>query len=131
MNAERIASAYLDALEKGDADAVLALFRPDAIVHSPLYGPVPAGDFYPRLFSDTGRSALHLRGVTHGRRLIGIWFRYDWSLPSGAPADFECVDILELDDEGLIRTLRIFYDTVSTRAVFEQETGGSWRPGPR
>lgn len=128
MTARSFASAYLGALERGDLEAVLALFHPAAIVHSPLYGPMPATEFYPRLLADTGRSRLHLRGVTQGERLIGIWFRFDWTLSSGAPTGFECVDILELDHQGLITALHIFYDTVTTRPAFERETGGSWRP---
>lgn len=128
MNAERIASAYLGALESGNVAAVLALFHPEAIVHSPLYGPLPAAEFYPRLLADTGRARLHLHGVTEGRHLVGIWFRFDWTLPSGESADFECVDLLELHEDGRIRSLRIFYDTVTARPAFEKETGGSWRP---
>jgi ketosteroid isomerase-like protein len=128
MTARTLAAAYLAALGRGDLPALLALFHPEAIVHSPLYGPSPATEFYPRLLADTGRSELHLRGVTQGEHLVGVWFRFDWTLPSGAVTGFECVDMLELDDQGLITTLRIFYDTVTTRAAFEHETGGSWRP---
>jgi len=36
--------------------------------------------------------------------------------------------MLELDEDGLITALRIFYDTATNRPAFEQETGGSWRP---
>lgn len=128
MRAQALAAAYLAALERGDVQAVLALFRPGAMVHSPLYGPVSAGEFYPRLLADTGRSELKLRGVTEGERLVGIWFRFDWTLSSGAATGFECVDMLELDDQGLITALHIFYDTAATRPAFERETGGSWRP---
>ncbi|KAB2352253.1 nuclear transport factor 2 family protein [Actinomadura rudentiformis] len=128
MTASTLAASYLAALERGDLEGVLALFHPEAIVHSPLYGPSPAVEFYPRLLADTGRSELHLRGVTQGERLVGVWFHFDWTLPSGTAAGFECVDMLELDEEGLITNLRIFYDTVTTRTAFERETGGSWRP---
>lgn len=128
MTTHPLATAYLDGLERGDLPAVLALFDPEAIVRSPLYGPVPATEFYPRLLADTGRSKLHLRGVAQGEHLLSIWFRFDWTLPSGAPADFECVDILEIGDQGLITALHIFYDTVTTRPAFERETGDSWRP---
>ena len=112
----------------GDLDAILALFRPGATVHSPLYGPLPAPEFYPRLLADTGRSELPLRGVAQDGPLVSIWFRFDWTLPSGSAADFECVDMLELDEDGLITELHIFYDTATNRPAFEQETGGSWRP---
>jgi ketosteroid isomerase-like protein len=125
MTASALASAYLGALERGDIPGILALFRPGAVVHSPLYGSLPAAEFYPRLLEDTSRSRLELRGVTRGERLVGIWFRFDWTLASGAPAGFECVDLLELDEQGLIEALRIFYDTAATRPAFERETGGS------
>ena len=128
MTARTLASDYLSAIERGDLAAILALFRPGATVRSPLYGPLPATEFYPRLLADTGRSELHLRGVTQNGPLVSIWFRFDWTLPSGAVADFECVDMLELDEEGLIAALHIFYDTATTRPAFERETGASWRP---
>jgi hypothetical protein len=54
---------YLAALEVGDAERVLALFAPDGIVQSPLYGAVPARQFYPTLFADTAELRLTLRRV--------------------------------------------------------------------
>ena len=83
MTGRTLASEYLSAIERGDLDAILALFRPGATVHSPLYGPLPAAEFYPRLLTDTGRSELHLRGVASDGPLVSIWFRFDWTLPSG------------------------------------------------
>ena len=50
MTPGQLADAYLAALEAADEARVLALFTGDAIVHSPLYGPVPAAEFYPALF---------------------------------------------------------------------------------
>jgi ketosteroid isomerase-like protein len=128
MTARTLASDYLSAIERGDLPAILSLFRPGATVRSPLYGPLSATEFYPRLLADTGRSELHLRGVTQDGPLASIWFQFNWTLPSGAAADFECVDMLELDEEGLITALHIFYDTAPTRPAFERETGTSWRP---
>ncbi|MEU6411101.1 nuclear transport factor 2 family protein [Microbispora sp. NPDC046933] len=135
MTPEDLARTYLDGLTRGDLTAVLALYRPGATVHSPLYGPIPATDFYPALFADTGRAKLDLLGVaegarTDGGRLVTIWFQFDWTLPSGQPADFECVDVLELADDGRIAALHIIYDTVTARPAFEAEKGegSSWRP---
>lgn len=130
MTAHALARDYLTAIERGDLAAILRLFHPAAIVHSPLYGPLPATEFYPKLLTDTGRSELTLRGVTRQANLASIWFRFRWILPSGTVTDFECVDILELDDQGLIVALRIFYDTAATRQAFERETGTSWQPPP-
>ncbi|WP_372505867.1 nuclear transport factor 2 family protein [Actinomadura madurae] len=41
MTGRTLARAYLRALERGDLDEILALFHPDAVVHSPLYGRRP------------------------------------------------------------------------------------------
>ncbi|MFF3666462.1 nuclear transport factor 2 family protein [Microtetraspora malaysiensis] len=135
MTPKELAETYLDALARGDLPAVLALYRRGAIVHSPLYGPIPAAEFYPELFADTGRAKLNLLGAaegatTSGGRIVTIWFQFDWTLPSGQPADFECVDVLELADDGRIAALHIIYDTVTARPAYEAEKGEgtSWRP---
>jgi hypothetical protein len=60
-----LAEAYLGALGRGDLGAMAGLFSDGAVVHSPLYGPLPAVDFFPALFADTAQSRLTLRGVTH------------------------------------------------------------------
>ncbi|MFJ3776262.1 nuclear transport factor 2 family protein [Streptomyces sp. NPDC090075] len=132
MTVNELVAAYLAGLERADTEAVLKLFAPGAVVHSPLYGPKPATEFYPELFSDTSRSRLTLLGVTEGRTrqgaaLISFWFHFDWYLPSGAAAPFDVVDLAELTEHGRIASLRIVYDTVNVRPVFERETGTSWR----
>lgn len=136
MIPQQLAEAYLDALGKADLAAMLSLFSDGALVHSPLYGPTAASDFFPALFGDTAAALLTLRGVTQGATpdgtpLICIWFRFDWRLPSGHAAPFEVVDVLELAADERIAALRIVYDTASVRPAFERETGRrSWREDP-
>ncbi|WP_218828585.1 nuclear transport factor 2 family protein [Rhodococcus sp. 15-649-2-2] len=82
---------YLDALHRADLDAIVSLFAPGAVVHSPLYGPTPAPDFYRALFIDTSSAELTSKGVAEGRtsagtRLVTFWFHFDWRLPSGVAA---------------------------------------------
>lgn len=133
MNPRELAEAYLGALGRADPAAMLSLFSDGALVHSPLYGPVPASDFFPALFGDTAESKLTLRGVTQGATtdgtpLVSIWFHFDWQLSSGRRVPFDVVDGLELDPDGRIAVLRIVYDTADIRPVFEHETGQrSWR----
>ena len=132
MTAAELVSAYLAALERGDAAGVLELFAPGAMVRSPLYGPQLATEFYPKLFADTSSSRLTLLGLMegrtqHGTALISFWFHFDWRLPSGVAAPFDVVDLAELDEDGRIATLRIVYDTVDVRPAFEREMGTSWR----
>lgn len=136
----QLAEAYLDALARADLAAMLALFSEAALVHSPLYGPTPARQFYPALFGDTSQSLLTLLGVTHGAKadgtpLVSIWFHFDWRLPSGRPAPFDVVDVLELTTDGRVAALHIVYDTADVRPAFEQDTGklswpGDGRTGP-
>jgi ketosteroid isomerase-like protein len=66
---EEIVASYLAALERADLDGMLKLFTPDAVVHSPQYGQLPAAQFYPALLADTGQSRLTLKGILKGRRL--------------------------------------------------------------
>jgi len=126
MDADALASTYLAALETLDVDLVVGLFSPDGTVHSPLYGPQPAAEFYPKLFADTSGAHLSLRAVMQGTSLSGaatisFWFHFDWRLPSGAAAPFDVVDVAELNQDGQITDLHIIYDTVDVRPSFEAE----------
>ena len=123
-----IVAAYLRALGDGDVDTMLALFADGAIVHSPLYGTLPATEFYPALFADTSSATLTLLGTMRGtsvedRALLSFLFHFDWVLPDGTSAPFDVVDIAELDEGGLISSIRIVYDTVDVRPAFEAATG--------
>jgi hypothetical protein len=127
-----IVAAYLRALRDADLDGMLALFTPDAMVRSPLYGTLPAANFYPVLFADTRSATLTLLGTmrgtsVEGKALLSFLFHFDWVLPNGTPAPFDVVDVAELDDDGLISDLRIVYDTVDVRPAFEADTGKASR----
>jgi SnoaL-like domain len=112
---------YLAALEGGDAKRVLALFAPDGIVHSPLYGAVPAQQFYPTLFADSAEIRLKLRRVFRDdREAVAFWFDFTWVLAGGTAASSTIVDIAELTEDGLISSLYIIYDTAPVRGGFEQ-----------
>ena len=128
MTPQQLADDYLGALGRADLGAVLSLFGPGAVVHSPLYGPMPAAEFFPALFGVTRESRLTQRGVLHGTgtdgtELVSIWFRYDWHLADGAQVTFDVVDVLELAPGGQIAALHIVYDTAqAARAAFERQT---------
>jgi SnoaL-like domain len=132
MNPDELVATYLRALATSDVDLVTSLFTSDGLVHSPLYGPMPAAQFFPALFADTRESILTLRSVMRGTdqdgtATLSFWFRFDWRLPSGVAAPFDVVDVAQLAEDGRIRTLHLVYDTVDVRPAFEAETGSSWR----
>ncbi|MEV8360392.1 nuclear transport factor 2 family protein [Microbacterium sp. NPDC076895] len=125
---DRLVREYLASLEAADADRVIALFAPGGIVESPLYGTMPAAEFYPALFADTASSRLTLRttmtGSTEGRAVVSFWFDFDWTLSTGEPAPFTVVDVAELDEHGLIERLHIVYDTHPIRDAFNNAHDG-------
>lgn len=132
MKADELVTAYLRALATSDVELALSLFAVDGQVHSPLYGLLPAAQFYPALFADTRESLLTLRSVMHGvdragSATVSFWFHFDWRLPSGVAAPFDVVDVAQLDPACRITALHIIYDTVDVRPLFEAETGSSWR----
>lgn len=124
----RLVDEYLASLEAADADRVIALFARGGIVESPLYGTMPAAEFYPALFADTASSRLTLRatvtGSTEGRTIVSFWFDFDWTLATGEPAPFTVVDVAELDEHGLIERLHIVYDTFPIRDAFNNAHDG-------
>ena len=130
---DHLVATYLRALTTADAELVVGLFSADGIVHSPLYGPQRAPDFYPALFADTSRANLTLKSVMsgvdqNGATTVSFWFHFDWRLPSGTAAPFDVVDVATLATDGKIKELHIIYDTVEVRPVFEADVGrSSWR----
>ena len=114
MNKE-LCNHYLNALNEGSLDKVLALFTEDAVVHSPLYGEMPADAFYRDLFSDTRQSETQLLNVfdaADNGKALALQFHYRWTLQSGEVVSFEVVDVFELaDNRDRFTRLTIIYDT--------------------
>lgn len=120
--ARQLCRRYLDALNRSDLDAVLALFTADARVRSPLYGERDAHGFYTDLFADSAQSEtrlLHVFESTEGDPAIALHFAYAWTLLSGVVVRFECADIFPLSPDGShFAGLTILYDTAPIRGAF-------------
>lgn len=121
MDVDTLVRRYLGALAAADPDAATALFAPDGTVVSPLYGTLPAAEFYPALFADTASSVLHHRRTLTAEGTVAFWFDFDWVLADGTPAPFTVVDVAELADDGRIERLHIVYDTHPLRAAWERQ----------
>lgn len=124
MSPEELCRSYLDALNEGNLDAVLDLFTKDAQIVSPLYGESSAKVFYKALFDDTNQSDTTLLNIFDNSKTgssIGLHFKYLWTLASGKKVSFECVDVIEIDQEKQkFSKLTIVYDTAPLREDFEQ-----------
>ncbi|KVQ11492.1 polyketide cyclase [Burkholderia ubonensis] len=116
----RQVDAYLKALERGDTAAICALFTPDARIFSPFLGWMEPGPFFEKVGSASGQSRITPIDIcvsaTGARRATG-YFVYDWGLKDGSSVRFECVDVFEFDDSGLIERMVIVYDTHPVRSA--------------
>lgn len=120
MNHTQALQTYLEALGKADYQKLMALFSQNALVLSPLYGEQPAAAFYKDLFQDTRASELTFLDVftnTAGNKAC-INFIYRWTMADGSITVFDCVDVVEFDENGKIKRLKIIYDTAQTREKF-------------
>jgi hypothetical protein len=114
--------SYFKGLETGNLSMILHVFAGNAMIHSPLYGDVPAAEFYAKLFADTRRSDITLLNVfdsTENNYTTAVHFKYHWILSDGTPTHFECVDVFKFDETGKIADMTIIYDTAKLRPAFE------------
>lgn len=54
---------------------------------------------------------------TMGAQRATGYFIHDWGLKDGTAVRFECVDVFEFDDNGLIEQMIIVYDTHPIRSM--------------
>jgi len=124
MNVNELCHSYLSALNEGDLDKVLELFTEDAVVLSPLYGKMPAKDFYKELFRATNNSSTELLNIFSSKtenKSIALHFNYQWTMKNGFVETFECVDIFHLNNtQDKFNKLTIIYDTYKFRDNFNQ-----------
>lgn len=118
---QELSENYLNSLAQGDLEGILGLFAPTALVKSPLYGKMTAAAFYHNLFKDTQSSEVQLKDVLTNEENLSacLFFAYTWTLASGAKVEFEVIDYLQLNKEGLIELLQIVYDTRHSRHAYE------------
>jgi steroid delta-isomerase len=123
---------YIEALDSGDAVAVLRLFADGATVVSPLYGPAAAAVWLPAFLDDTRRAGFELLDVLasiRDPRSLAVRLRSRWTLANGFSAELEGVHLLALEAGGRIERLTILYDTAAVRESFAAMKG-LWGPGP-
>ena len=115
---ERIYYEWDKALSNNDAQALLALYAPDATLESPLIphlmntesGVSHGHDQLRSLFEKVAELKPKVRQyfrtgyLTDGKKLI---FEYPRSGPEGEQMDF--VEVMELNDDGLIERHRVYW----------------------
>ncbi len=123
MTNKTITQQYIQHLQQGDMQKVIALFTEDAKVQSPIYGTQNAREFYTNLASDTTQSELKIKGTfeeTDSNR-IALYFNYQWTLKNGKDINFDVVDIIDFDEDNKITNLQIIYDASISRKLVEEQ----------
>ncbi|MEJ8797406.1 nuclear transport factor 2 family protein [Trinickia caryophylli] len=111
---------YLAELERGNPASICALFAPDARIHSPFLGWMQPAPFFEKVAAASGQSTITPIDIcvsTTGARRATGYFVYDWGLKDGSAVRFECVDVFEFDESGLIERMIIVYDTHPIRGL--------------
>lgn len=122
--AERLCRQYLQAMESGDLEALLANFTDDATATSPIFGKQPARAFYAYVMNVTSGRSMALRtifvGTTEPLR-AAVHVAYTRTVAGGEPATVEAVDVFELAEDGSkFAAVTIIYDTAPIRSDFDR-----------
>jgi len=123
MNFQGLIKEYLNGLQSGNSEQLLSVFEQNAVVLSPLYGKLPAKQFYSDLFKDTTESKITLINTlqsNENQNTCAGHFRYDWTMKDGSLVTFECVDVFKVTKQNKIEQLTIIYDTFGVRDNFNK-----------
>jgi len=125
---ETLCRNYVASMESGDLEALLANFAEDATATSPIFGKLPARDFYAYVLREISGRSMSLRTIFLGASdpsRAAIHVVYTRSVGSGKPATINGVDVFDLtEDRSRFAAVTIIYDTAPVRADFDkQETG--------
>ena len=109
--------AYIDAFNRSDADAIVALYADDATVEDPVGTPVKSGrkaiaEFYAYAIKSGARLRLAapIRG-SHGNS-AAMAFDVELNMPQGdktARAVIRVIDVMTFDKEGKFSSMRAFW----------------------
>ncbi|MFA0809929.1 nuclear transport factor 2 family protein [Microbulbifer epialgicus] len=114
---------YLSALEKGDLEALLALFTKDAMVFSPIFGECRVVDFYSYVIKATKDRSMTLKNIMLGvvdPNQVAVYVSYTRAVENNKPATIDTVDVFDLAaDLSAFSSVTIIYDTAPVRGDFK------------
>lgn len=104
-----VAERYLDAVNKADTAALLALFADDATLSHPVgtdQGHVEIADFHTDVIFAGQVHMTLFRNIEHGNIEVA---QLEGTSALNEDATLHTVDIFTMNDSGLIQTLDIYY----------------------
>jgi len=110
---EQLVRSYLDSLSKGDIEARLALFAPDASFEDPVGTPAMVGHAALRAFWTAG-AGIEVRARLEHLAIAGDEAAFLFTAEIAAASDdrvaIRVVETIEVDDKGLISRMRAYFD---------------------
>ena len=105
--------AYVDRINAGDLEGVLALFAPGAVIEDPVGSPPKTGEDLPRWFADTMAFDTRITPVapirgSHGNAALVV-FDVAFTPPGGKRMRIRSADVCTFDAAGLITTLHGYW----------------------
>lgn len=124
----RALDRYFAAIAARDPREIAACFRPDGELEDPLGSPVRYGRDDIREYWRQGLCAVTetveiqvLAALSCGGSVAGHW-RMTARAAGGTIAEAEGIDVLRLDDEGLIRRAEGYWDQAAFRAALSGQS---------
>ncbi|MCU1766001.1 steroid delta-isomerase [Pseudomonas sp. NFPP10] len=115
---QAIMAGYVQKVDAGDIEAIVALYAEDAVVEDPvgqpaLRGLAAIGDFYRQGLGQIKVAATltgPVRATLNGCGAMA--FRVDM-LWQGEPCSLQVIDVMEFDEQGLIRSMKAYWGPVN------------------
>lgn len=105
--------AYVDRINRGDLDGILALFAPGAVIEDPLGSPPRTGNDIRAWFTDTIAFQTRIRPVAPIRgshaNAAALVFDVRFQPPEGPPLLIRSLDICTFDQDGRITSLKAYW----------------------
>ena len=105
--------AYVDRINAGDRDGVLALFARDAVIEDPVGSPPKTGEEIRAWFSDTIAFDTHIQPVAPIRgshaNAAALVFDVTFQPPEGPRLLIRSLDVCTFDGEGKITSLKAYW----------------------
>lgn len=105
--------AYVDRINAGDRDGVLALFASNAVIEDPVGSPPKTGEEIRAWFSDTIAFDTHIRPVAPIRgshaNAAALVFDVTFQPPEGPRLLIRSLDVCTFDGEGKITSLKAYW----------------------
>ncbi|WP_235829396.1 nuclear transport factor 2 family protein [Croceicoccus estronivorus] len=105
--------AYVDRTNAGDAEGLVALFAPDAVIEDPIGTPAKTGKEIPVWFADSVAFDTWITPVVPARgshaHEAALVFDVEFTPPEGPRLRIRSLDVCTFDDAGLITHLKAYW----------------------